>query len=224
MNSSLWSSPEFIISGIITLAAGFYSYAYLPVQMRKAYRQSLLTLAQAVETKDTGAMGHGERVAWYVVEVAKEMKVNRRDRRKMEYAAFLQDIGNVRVPSAVLNKTDRLTLAEFNLVKKHTETGAAMVEQVRFLRNVAPIIRYHHEAWDGRGYPNGLGGQEIPLGSRILAVCTAYDSMVHSKAYRSRMSEEEAVSMIRALSGTKYDPEVVRVFLRVLKRRQNSLE
>lgn len=218
MYSSLWLTPGFLISAVVTLAAGCYSYIYLPIQMRRAYRQSLLTLAQAVETKDTGALGHGERVADLVTAVAKEMHVPRRERRQMMYAAFLQDIGNVRVPSAVLNKTDRLTFTEFNMVKVHTDTGADMVAQVRFLRDVAPIIRYHHEAWDGNGYPKGLEGQEIPLGSRILAVCTAYDSMVHAKSYRARMSGEEATSMIRVLSGTKYDPEVVNIFLSVLKK------
>ncbi|MHB0913622.1 MAG: HD-GYP domain-containing protein [Armatimonadota bacterium] len=215
---SLWTSPFFITSVLLTLAAAYYAYVHLPLQMRKTYRQSLLTLARAVETKDSGAEGHGERVARLAIAMAREMRLPAREVRRIEYAALLQDIGNVQVPHTILNKATALTEEEFEILKTHTLIGAEMVEQVNFLKETAPIIRHHHEAWDGSGYPEGLQGSDTPLGARILAVCTAYDSMVHARAYREGMGEDEALSQVRAESGSKFDPLVVGVFLRVLKK------
>lgn len=218
MADSFLLSPAFLISAAITLGAGGYSYIYLPFQMRKAYRQSLMALARAVEIKDSGAEGHGERVAKLVVAVAREMRLPRKDRQKLEYAAFLQDVGNVRVPHAMLNKTTRLTQKEFNIVKMHTVIGAEIIEQIKFLQDIAPTVRYHHEMWDGSGYPDGLSGEDIPLTARILTVCTSYDSMIHARAYRQQMDEESAIREIRAEAGTKHDPVVVDAFLKALKK------
>lgn len=222
MPTNILLSPAFITSAAITVAAGGYSYAYLPIQMRKAYRQSLMTLASAVETKDKGSIGHGGRVAELVMATAKEMRLSGKESMKIEYAAFLQDIGNVRVPHTILNTADSLTPEEFEIVKSHTRIGSEIVEQVKFLRDISPLVRYHHESWDGNGYPDGLKGDRIPLGSRIIAVCTAYDAMVHEKAYRPAIAEEEAIRAVRAGAGIKYDPAVVDAFLKALKKRQRE--
>lgn len=211
-----------IVSGAATVAAIGYSVLWLPMQMRKALRQGLMTFARVVETKDAGAEGHGEFVARCVVAVAREMGVRAGERRKMEYAAFLQDIGNVQVPHALLNKTGDLTPEELETIRSHPRIGAEIVGKVKYLRDIAPIIRYHHEAWDGSGYPNQLRGSQIPLGSRILAVCTAYSSMMRPRAYRDRLDDDIAISQIRAGSGSKYDPAVVEAFLKYLKK--NSRE
>jgi HD-GYP domain-containing protein (c-di-GMP phosphodiesterase class II) len=150
------------------------------------------------------------------------MRIPRKERQKLEYAAFLQDIGNVRVPHAILNKTRKLTAHEFGIVKKHTLIGTEMVEQLKFLKDISPIIRHHHEHWDGTGYPDGLAGDQIPVCARILSVCTAYDSMIHARAYRGGMDDESAVKEIRAGAGAKYDPAAVEALLRVLKRLQRD--
>ena len=222
MEASFLYSPAFIISALITLVAGGYAYAYLPRQMRSAYRQSLLTLAGAVETKDTGAAGHGERVAAHVVATATEMRIPRSRIRRMEYAAVLQDIGNVRVPHNILNKQEALTGDEFDIVRNHALVGAEIVEQVSFLRDIALIIRHHHEAWDGSGYPDGMKCDDIPLGARLIAVCTAYDAMTHAKAWHPAVDEDTVVKTIRAGAGAKYDPAVVDAFLRGLKKRRRE--
>lgn len=218
MAASILLSPAFLISAAITLAAGGYAYAYLPVQMHKAYRQSLLTLATAVETKDKTSVGHGGRVAALVVATAKIMRISRKQWSQMEYAAFLQDLGNVRVPHGILNRADTLTHEEFEIVKVHTSTGADIVGQIGFLKDISPIIRHHHEFWNGTGYPDGMKGERIPLGSRIIAVCTAYDAMTHEKSYRAALGEDEAVKVVRADAGIKYDPAVVDAFLKALKK------
>ena len=222
MDVSFLGSPAFIVSALITVGAGGYAYGYLPRQMRYAYRQSLLTLAGAVETKDTGAVGHGERVAALVVATAQELGIAKSRVDRMEYAAFLQDIGNVRVPHVILNRAENLTPEDFEVVKAHATIGADVVERVTFLKDIAPIVRHHHEAWDGSGYPDGLMGEDIPLGARIIAICTAYDSMTHEKSWRAAMEEDEAVRTIRDGAGSRYDPAVVDAFLRALKKRQRE--
>lgn len=219
MTSSLLLSPAFIGSILITVGVAFYTYIYLPRQMRHAYRQSLVTLARAVETKDLGSVGLGERVAEYTVAVAKEMRVPKGERTKIEYATFLQDIGNARVPHSVLNKNEGPTDEDFKIIRSHATIGAEVIEQVKFLQDISTIIHHHHEAWDGSGYPDQISGDKIPLGSRIIAVCTAYDAMVHERPYRPARDVEDAIKQIRKDAGTKYDPMVVDVFLRVLKKK-----
>lgn len=219
MVSALLQSPAFVGSALVTLAVLGYTYIYLPRQMRRAYRQGLVTLARAVETKDVGSVGHGERVAEYTVAVAEEMKLPKTERTKIEYATFLQDVGNARVPHSILNKSEDLTDEEFEVVKTHVMIGAEVIEQVKFLQEISPLIRHHHEAWDGSGYPEGISGDNIPLGARIIAVCTSYDSMLHDRPYRAAIDEQEAVKEIRAGAGAKYDPAVVDAFLRILKRK-----
>lgn len=219
MGNSFWVSPVFLMAVAFTIVFGCYSYIYLPLQMRRAYRQSLLTLARAVETKDVGAEGHGERVARYVVDIAREMRIPRSQILRMEYAALLADIGNVRVPYAILSKKGKLTAEEFEILKQHAVIGAEMVEQVRLLKDLAPLIRHHHECWDGSGYPDGLKGEEIPLGARILAVATAYDSMESKKSFHDKMDDKRAIEELKSNAGVKYDPAVVEAFLKVLQRR-----
>lgn len=222
MVSSLLHSPAFIGSALVTLAVLCYTYVYLPKQMRRAYRQGLVTLARAVETKDVGSVGHGERVAEYTVAVAEEMKLPKTERTKIEYATFLQDVGNARVPHSILNKAERLTDEEFGVVKTHVVIGAEVIEEVKFLQEISPLIRHHHEAWDGSGYPDGISGDKIPLGARIIAVCTAYDTMVHDRPYRDAISEEDAIRQVRGGADTRYDPSVVDAFLQVLKRKHSG--
>ncbi len=214
----LLRSPAFLISAIATAAAAAYSYVYLPLRMRRAYRQSLLTLARAVEAKDAKAAGHGERVAEYAIAVARQMRLPTKAVRQLEYAAFLQDVGNIRVSHAILNKPGRLTKQELKRLQTHTMIGAEMVEQVRFLKDISPMIRYHHEAWDGSGYPDGLTGEEIPRGARILTVATAFDSMTSERSYHGRMEEESAMRELKAGAGGKFDPTVVEAFLNVLEK------
>jgi HD-GYP domain-containing protein (c-di-GMP phosphodiesterase class II) len=210
------------ISLVATIAAAIYSYIYLPRRMGRAYRMSLLTLARAVEAKDLKAAGHGERVAAYIADIARQMRIPKKLAKSLEYAAFLQDVGNIRVPHAVLNKPGRLTDEEMRHLQSHTVIGAEIVEQVRFIRSISPVIRHHHEAWDGSGYPDGLQGEQIPVGARILAVATAFDAMTSERPYHDKKDEDAAVTELREAAGQKFDPAVVEAFLRVLQRRHRA--
>ena len=218
----LLRSPALAISLVATVAAAVYSYIYLPRRMGRAYSRSLLTLARAVETKDLKAAGHGERVAEYAAAIARQMGLPRKMGKNLEYASFLQDVGNIRVSHSILNKPEKLTKEEMKELQTHTTIGEEIVMQVAFLKEIAPFIRHHHEAWDGSGYPDGLTADEIPLGARILAVATAYDAMTSERSYHERMDEDSAVGQLRKLAGKKYDPSVVEAFLRVLQKSHRS--
>lgn len=215
--NQLASNIPLILSIIITIIALYISYSWLPERMQRVYRQSLLTLSRAVEVKDTRSEGKGERIARYMVAVAEQLRVPKKQRPMMEYAAFLHDIGNVRVPHYLINKTDPFTDEEMTIMKAQPVIGAEIVSKVQFLQDIAPILRHQYEAWDGSGYPGSLHGTDIPLGSRILAVCAAYDSITHPRSSESVISMDERITAIQSKSGIHYDPEVVDAFIKVLK-------
>jgi HD-GYP domain-containing protein (c-di-GMP phosphodiesterase class II) len=129
---------------------------------------------------------------------------------------MLHDIGKIGVPDDLLNRPGKLTDEEMEQVRNHVTLGASMIEMLGEMHPIVPLIRHHHEAWDGSGYPDGLKGEEIPLISRIVAVADIYDAMTSDRAYRSRRSSREAVDEIRRVTGTKLDPRVSAAFFRVL--------
>lgn len=201
----------------ITVLSIYVSRVYLPMKIKDAYLKSITALAAAVETKDSGTVGHAQRVARLTVEVAQRLGVDCRELEVIQYAALLRDIGKARVPHAILNKSGHLTQEEWEIVQSHAMLGAEMVSNVPFLQSAAKHVLHHHEYWDGSGYPDGLKGEEIPLGSRILAVASDYDAMVSERPYHPQpMDAESAMEEIRRGAGAKYDPAVVEVFLEVL--------
>ena len=217
---SLWTPgviAAVIFAVLITILSWYYSSVYQPRKMERAYKRSLYTLAAAVETRDSGTIGHAERVADYAVAVADLLGIKKRERLRIEYAALLRDIGKVNVPASLLNKRTKLEPDEWEKVKAHVNAGADIVSAVPFLSFLSDLILHHHECWDGSGYPDGLAGNEIPLGSRILAVTTDYDAIISDRPYHESQPREVAVGEIKAGRGTKYDPAVVDAFLRILE-------
>jgi len=205
-----------MIAGLITAICLYFSYRVLPRHMGRAYQDALNTLAAAAETKDSGTVGHARRVADHAVSVASSMGVKGKELRRIEYAALLRDIGKVNVPHRLLNKADALTSEEWEIIKSHATLGAEMAATVPFLAQTADLVRHHHENWDGTGYPDGLAGEHIPLGSRILAVTTDYDAMISERPYHQPLTKEEAVRVMKEESGSKYDPKVVDTFLEIV--------
>lgn len=219
---SQWSPP--VIAAVaaavlITVGSWYYSVVYQPRKMQRAYKTALYALSAAVETKDSGTIGHSERVAEYAVAVAGELGIGPEERVRIEYAALLRDIGKVNVPASLLNKSTALAPDEWEKVKSHSQLGAEIVRAVPFLRSLEDLILHHHECWDGSGYPDGLAGDEIPLGSRILAVTTDYDAITSERPYHEPRLPEVAVQEIKSGRGTRYDPAVVDAFFRVLESR-----
>jgi putative nucleotidyltransferase with HDIG domain len=216
--------PGVVVISIAALSISgvsmYVSRALLPAKMKRAYVRSITALAAAVETKDSGTVGHAQRVAELTVEVARKLGIQGKELERIEYAALLRDIGKADIPQAVLTKTSPLTEEEWKTVQAHTLLGADMVAAVPFLADTADYVRHHHECWDGSGYPDELKGEQIPLGSRILAATSDYDAMISERPYHAEpMTPEQAVEEILAGSGVKYDPVVVEVFLDLLVER-----
>jgi len=177
-------------------------------------RRSIETLALAIEAKDQTTSDHLERVEVYAVEVAKELGFTETEMEALRAAALLHDIGKLAVPEYIISKPGKLTPEEFEKMKTHTVIGADIVERIRFPYAVAPLVRGHHEKWDGTGYPDGLAGEAIPLGARILAAVDCLDALASDRQYRRAMPLEQAIEIIRHESGKAFDPKIVEILAR----------
>ena len=184
----------------------------------KLYLSTIGALSTAIEAKDGVTSSHIHRVQHYAIGLAKALGVvDEQTLKAIQAAALLHDTGKLAVPERILNKPGKLTPAEFETMKLHVEVGADILSSIDFPYPVVPIVRAHHENWDGNGYPNGLKGLEIPIGARILSVVDCYDALTSDRPYRAAMSDAEAQAIIRARRGTMYDPTVVDMFERVCR-------
>lgn len=181
-------------------------------------------LAMAIEAKDQGTHDHLFRVRSYVQEVAKAMNLSKLEMQALHTAAFLHDIGKLAVPEHIINKPGKLTPEEFEKMKIHPGVGADILERVRFPYPVVPIVRSHHEWWDGSGYPDGLKGEEIPIGARILTVVDCFDALVSDRPYRKGMPVEKALGIVKEMSGRQFDPRIVELFEKLYHSLQTEVE
>ena len=168
-------------------------------------------LAMAIEAKDHNTHEHLFRVRDYVTDIGKALSLDEAQIKALQIAAFLHDIGKLAVPEHIINKPGKLSVDEFEKMKIHPSVGADILERVRFPYPVVPIVRSHHERWDGAGYPDGLQGEEIPLGARILSVVDCFDALASDRPYRKAMSLEKAMSIVKSSAGTQFDPQIVAV-------------
>jgi putative nucleotidyltransferase with HDIG domain len=182
-------------------------------ELRRLYNATVETLAMAVDAKDQVTHGHIRRVQLLSTRLARAVGADSRELQALEAAALLHDLGKLAIPEHILNKPGRLTPGEYEEMKKHSDIGASILSAVDFPFPVVPIVRHHHENWDGSGYPDGLSGLAIPLGARILSVVDCYDALTSDRPYRRRMSNDEALDIIRSRSGRMYDPAIVSAFL-----------
>ena len=179
-------------------------------------KEVIRSMIRIIELKDKYTKGHSERVANISVKIAKRLGLSAEDVDMVHWVGIIHDIGKVGIPDEILNKAMKLTKEEYEIVKKHPTLGEQVINQMSYLKDLAPIVRHHHEKWDGTGYPDGLKGKEIPLLSRILAVADAFDAMTSDRSYRKALSIEEALNEIKKNSGIQFDPEIVDAFLDVL--------
>jgi HD-GYP domain-containing protein (c-di-GMP phosphodiesterase class II) len=175
---------------------------------------TLLDFSRAVESRDPYSSGHAARVMVLAEVVAARLGLDEDRVEVVRMGAALHDIGKVAVSQDVLAKAGPLSEDELAEVRGHPGAGAKMVQLVRPLRRAVPAVLHHHERWDGRGYPGGLAGEQIPVEARILAVADTFDAMTSDRAYRRALSPERAVAELRRCAGTQFDPEVVAVFTR----------
>jgi putative nucleotidyltransferase with HDIG domain len=183
-------------------------------QLNDLYLSTIETLAMAVDAKDQITHGHIRRVQVYATELAKRLGVtDDRQLKAIEAAALLHDMGKLAIPEHILNKPGRLTDTEFEKMKRHSDIGADLLSSIPFPYPVVPIVRHHHENWNGTGYPNGISGTDIPLGARILSVVDCFDALTSDRPYRPRLTTDAAFDILRERRGTMYDPLVVDSFI-----------
>ena len=185
-------------------------------ELNSLHLSTIETLAMAINAKDQVTHGHVRRVQLYATELARAMGVRDKEEiRAIEEASLLHDMGKLAVPEYILNKPGPLTPAEFEKMKRHASIGAEILSAIEFPYPVVPIVRHHHESWDGTGYPDGVKGEAIPIGARILSVVDCFDALTSDRPYRPRMPDDQAMQIIADRSGTMYDPEVVTTFTRI---------
>lgn len=195
-------------------------------ELNALYLATVQTLAAAIDAKDQVTHGHIRRVQQYAVALAKAIGIkNELQLKAIQAAAVLHDTGKIAVPEAILNKPGPLTREEFSVMQQHAAVGAAIISSINFPYPVEPIVRYHHENWDGTGYPDGLVGTDIPIGARVLAVVDCFDALTSDRPYRAKLSDPAALEIIAQRRGRMYDPLVVDAFFRIcpeLRRQEHE--
>jgi response regulator RpfG family c-di-GMP phosphodiesterase/signal transduction histidine kinase len=184
-------------------------------QQRSLFLSTVKSLVSAIDAKDEYTRHHSTRVTEFTLKIAGKMGFSEKERGDLELASLLHDVGKIAVPESILNKPGKLTDAEFQLIKEHPARGEAILRPVIELKDIARVVRSHHERYDGSGYPDRLKGREIPLGARIMAIADTYDSITSERPYRKAASHRYAVKEIIGCSGTQFDPEVVEHFLEI---------
>jgi putative nucleotidyltransferase with HDIG domain len=180
------------------------------VELSDAYRGTALLLGDVVEADDTYTGAHCKDVLNLALDVARELALDAQGRLKVEFGALLHDIGKIAVPKSIVNKPGELSEGEWEIIRAHTVEGQRMLERVGgVMGEIGQIVRSHHERWDGQGYPDGLGGEEIPLEARIISCCDAFNAMTTTRPYRDAMPRSVAVAELRKNAGTQFDPRVV---------------
>lgn len=174
--------------------------------------QAINALVAAAGEHDKSAEKHSERVTRYSIAIGRILNLSSDDITTLKYAASLHDIGKIAVSRRIINKLGKLSKEEFEIMKQHSVIAIRILEKVEALHDALPLVRHHHERFDGKGYPDGLIGDDIPLGSRIIAVAEAFDILTSSVPWRHAMNQEDALKEIHSCSNTQFDPDVVNAF------------
>jgi diguanylate cyclase (GGDEF)-like protein len=184
--------------------------------------EQVYALAATVDARDPFAYGHWERIATISDMIGKAIKLSQDELDNLHAAALLHDIGKVGIPDSIITKPDKPTEHEWEIIRRHSAEGAGLIGNVKGLSELAPIIRHHHESYDGSGYPDGLKGEDIPLAARIISIADAYDTMTTLRPYRDVISHEEACEELRSCAGSQFDPELVEVFVQTMEAGTSS--
>ena len=179
--------------------------------------EAIFAFGKAIELKDHYTGEHVDQTVHYATEIAKELKLPHEDILLIKQASMLHDLGKIGIGDKLLLKPAKLTPKEFLEIKKHPTIGADIIRPIHLLHGIIPHILYHHERWDGKGYPARLKGDKIPLGARIIALADVYQALTSNRPYRKAYSRKEALKIIKKESGTHFDPRIVTAFLQVLK-------
>ena len=186
-------------------------------ELQKIFIQSITTITYAVDAKDRYTKGHSVRVAQYCLAIAKRLNWSKQDCLNMYFIALLHDIGKIGIPDTILNKPVKLTDEEYRLIRNHTITGAAILRPITMVPQICDGAMYHHERYDGKGYPHGLKGDEIPYVARIIGIADAYDAITSNRIYEKAQISDYAINELKKGSGTQFDPYLTKIMLDILK-------
>lgn len=206
-----------MLTSLCHLAATGLANARLYHQLRETYLSTLRVLMNTLEAKHPYTRGHTERVARYATAIARAMNLSKEERERITFGAVLHDIGKMAVHDSILNKPSQLSESEWEIVRNHPEIGANILSGMKFLEGVTDYVRFHHERIDGRGYPTGLAGEEIPLGARIIAVADTFDAITSSRTYNKQEGWNKAITILESKSGSHFDETVVGHFARIIR-------
>lgn len=190
------------------------------VKLTKRGKQNLLesisAFAKTLEMRDHYTGRHAESTVYYSMEIAKALRLSKEDMENVKQAAVLHDLGKVGISDKILHKKSKLTQKEYEEIKKHPQIAADIIRPIKFMHNIIPLILYHHERWDGKGYPAGLKNNEIPIGARIISIADVYQALTSDRPYRKAHPKKEAMKILKDGAGSQFDPEIVDVFLEIL--------
>ena len=193
-------------------------------ELEKAYMESIETLRYTVEAKDTYTRGHSDRVSNYSVLIGEKLALSQSQLNTLRIGGLFHDIGKIGVPDSILLKEEKLSVDEYSQIKNHPSIGAHILSNATIFKNIIPIVKHHHERYDGKGYPSKLEGENIPYLARITAVADSFDAMTSKRTYRDSLPLEEVKNEIRKCSGTQFDPNIARVFLDILENEYEKIK
>jgi putative nucleotidyltransferase with HDIG domain len=191
-------------------------------KLKGNYEKVIQALAIAIDTKDHETHGHSMATMTYAIRLAEKLGLPEKEKEKIRYASLLHDIGKINISSSILNKPSSLTDEEFGIIKKHPKEGVTILNKLDIFDEILPIILYHHEHFDGRGYPSQLKGEEIPLGARICSIADAYSVMRSDRPYRKALTKDAAVNELKKCSGSQFDSKLVGKFLEIIEEENGA--
>ena len=193
-------------------------------KLEKAYLESIETLRYTVEAKDPYTKGHSDRVSEFAVLIGKKMGLSEEELKTLRIGGLFHDIGKIGIPDSILLKESKLTVDEYSEIKHHPSIGVHILSNATIFKDIIPIVKYHHERFDGRGYPENLKGEDIPLLARITAVADSFDAMSSRRTYRDNLELEKIISEIEENKNTQFDPHIADVFLDIIRNEYESIK
>lgn len=215
-----FSSEDIELLEILSTAGALaIQKARLYQDLNELFISAVRAIADAIEAKDPYTRGHCERMRRFSLIIAEGLNLSEKEKKDLELSALLHDLGKIGVPDTILLKNDKPTPEEWEILKKHPVIGEEILKEIKQLKNVLPGVRYHHERYDGKGYPDGIAGENIPLMARILAVADSYDAMTSDRPYRKGLATDIAEQELIRLKGQQFDPQCIDIFLQRTQKR-----
>ena len=190
--------------------------SYLYKSLHQSFLDTITALIKLIDAKDKYTSGHSQRVTEYSLLIAEKLNLSKEEIEMIKFCGLIHDIGKIGINESILRKPSKLTEKEWAIIKTHPVIGEGVVKHINFLKKGLPIIRHHHEQYDGKGYPDGLKGEKIPLLARIVTIADAFDAMTSDRPYRRTFSPQEAIKKLKEDAGTKFDPQIVKIFIDAL--------